>query len=442
VSTPQPPPIDWQAAWASADHNAQPGPADGYLAVVTYDGQPPARLIEPEREELVRLRGEVVSLRSRMFAQKAWLPGMPVPEGADPSDVRTDFQIGALWKAREYAQSAEGRRLAQAEGWQPGGDAEYPGTLADSLARERPPQRYLIEGLWGVAHNLSIEAMFKTGKTTLAGSVAGSLADGTPFLGFRAVHKPDRAAGLWNCEMDPDDFDDYLTPHVTDRTRIAVAHLRGHPMPLMSSAPARAEAVGWLREHEVAVWIIDSWTRLCAWCGIDPIDNFAVSKLTAVLDEIKAEAGVTALAVTAHMPHAAKTDRESERALGAQAFSGWVDAMWRYTSRAGGRYLSAEGRKVALAECQVFLDGAGKLVAQAGDRDSAEAGGTEFVLLMTIQNQPGLSTEQLRRSVSKRKGDVTTILRILAEHGRIFFKEGPRKAVLWYPAGWIEGAPG
>jgi len=212
-------------------------------------------------------------------------------------------------------------------------------------------------------------------------------------------------------------------------------------MPVMSSPAARTEVVASLRYFSAQVWIIDSWTRLCAWCGIDPIDNFAVSKLTAVLDEIKAEAGVTALAVTAHMPHAAKTDRESERALGAQAFSGWVDVMWRYTEKAGGRYLSADGRKVSLDECQVFLDGAGKLVAQAGNRDSASEQGTEFVLLMTIQNQPGLTTEQLRRSVSKRKGDVTTILRILADHGRIFFKPGPRNAVLWYPA-QVEGDPG
>lgn len=337
-------------------------------------------------------------------------------------------------KTAEIAIHREATRRVDAQGWQPGTAEQYPGTLADSLARERPAQRYLVEGLWGVAHNLSIEAMFKTGKTTLAGSLAGSLADGTDFLGFRTVHPPAGRIGIWNLEMDPDDFDDYLAPHVADRTRIAVAHLRGHPMPLASSAPARHEAVSWLRDQGVSTWITDSWTRLCAWCGIDPIDNFAVGKLTAVLDEIKAEAGVTALAVTSHMPHQAKTDRAFERALGAQAFSGWVDVMWRYVrDEAGNRYLAAEGRKARLEECQVFLDGSGRLRAFAGDRDSTAEGMTEYALLAKIQQEPGLSTEQLRKSVSKRKGDVSAILRILAEYGRIFCQNGPRNSVLWYP---------
>jgi len=192
--------------------------------------------------------------------------------------------------------------------------------------------------------------------------------------------------------------------------------------------------VSWLRRHGITVWIIDSWTRLCAWNGTDVIDNFGVGKLTAAVDEIKAEAGVSALAVTSHMPHAARTDRTFERSLGAQAFSGWVDAMWRYVRDEGGnRYCSAEGRKVHLDECQVFMDGSGRLVAQAGDRDQAAGQSLEFVLAMTIQMQPGMSTSQLIKAAGKRKGDVTTVLRILAESGRATTKEGPHGAVLWFP---------
>lgn len=327
------------------------------------------------------------------------------------------------------------KQQLDAQGFRPGGPDEYPGTMGYSLQRQRPAQRYLIEGLWGVAGNLSIEAMFKTGKTTLIGSAAGSLADGTAFLGFATVHKPAGRVGIWNCEMDPDDFDDYLRPHVADTSRIVPAHLRGHPMPLATSAAARAEAVGWLRNYGITVWFIDSWTRLCAWNGTDPIDNFAVARLTAVLDEIKAEAGVTALAVTSHMPKAARTDRTAEWALGAQAFSGWVDAMWRYTRNEGGnRFLAAEGRRVKLDECQVFLDGSGRLKAFAGDRDSAAGQSLEFVLLMTIAASPGSSTSQLCKAAGKRKADVMTALRILAENNRVVTKPGPGQAVLWYPA--------
>jgi hypothetical protein len=336
----------------------------------------------------------------------------------------------------------EARERNEAAAWRPGTAMEYPGTLADSLMRPRPPQRSLIEGLWNVTGNLSIEAIYKTGKTVLACSAAGSLADGHLFLGFAPVHPPAGRIGLWNCEMDADEFDDFLTPHVTDHSRIAEAHLRGHPMPVLTSPAARAEAAGWLRWHGVAVWIIDSWTRLCAWCGTDPADNFAVARLTAVMDEIKAEAQVPALAVTGHMPHQARTDRAFERGLGAQAFSAWVDSMWRYTrDESGSRFLSAEGRRVHLDECQVFLDGSGRLIAFAGDRAAAAASReavaeatAELALLTAIRSSPGQSAAQLRKTVSKRKQDVALILAALAESGLIYSQPGLRGAALWYPA--------
>ena len=306
---------------------------------------------------------------------------------------------------------------------------EFPGTLADSLERPRPEQRYLIEGLWGAAHNLSIEAMYKTGKSTLLASAAGSLADGTPFLGFVPVHPPAGTVAVWNCEMDPDDFDDYLLPHVTDRSRIIPAHLRWRPVPLLTSKKDRDMTVAWLRFHSAQAWIIDSWTRLCAWNNIDPIDNAAVGRLTAYLDEIKHEAGVTALAVTAHMPHAARQDRTFERGLGAQAFSGWVDCMWRYVrDESGNRFLSAEGRKVHLEECQVFMDGSGRLVAVAGDRDGAAGQTLEYALLTSIRMHPGRSTAQVCK-VGKRKEDAEAALRELERLGQVATKPGFRGAV-------------
>jgi hypothetical protein len=336
---------------------------------------------------------------------------------------------------------AEARQRNEAASFRPGTVLEYPGSLADSLARPRPAQRSLIEGLWGVAHNLSIEAVYKTGKTVLLCSAAGSLADGRPFLGFADVHPPAGPVALWNCEMDPDEFDDFLLPHVTDHSRVAEAHLRSHPMPVLISAAARAEAVRWLRWTGAQAWGIDSWTRLCAWNGIDPLDNFGVGRLTAVMDEIKGEAGITALAVTGHMPHAARTDRAYERGIGAQAFSGWVDAMWRYTRDGEQRFLSAEGRKVHLDECQVFLDAAGRLVAFAGDREQAASNReaiaeatAELALLTAIRSHPGLSTAQLRKTVSRRKQDVALILAALAESGLIYSQPGLRGAALWYPA--------
>ena len=347
------------------------------------------------------------------------------------------------WYGSEKAKLAARRRAQreldaeeQAAGWRQPTGLEFPGTLVDSLNRPRPEQRYLIDGLWGTAHNLSIEAMFKTGKTTLLAAAAGSLADGTSFLGFARVHPPAGTVAVWNAEMDADEFDDYLLPHVANRARIVPAHLRWWPVPLLTSKPDRDMTIAWLRYHGAQVWIIDTWTRLCAWNGIDPVDNSAVGRLTAYLDEIKHEAGITALAVTAHMPHAARQDRAFERGFGAQAFSGWVDAMWRYTRDGDNRFLSAEGRKVRLEECQVFMDGNGRLTAAAGNRDNAAGQTLEYALLSVIRMHPGISTSQAAKATGKRKEDGLAVLADLLRRGLVRCTKPDKQgqATQWYPA--------
>jgi hypothetical protein len=444
-------PEQWQAMAAMSDPAAELPPepeANGVIGGRQRDGSysfRQGRLSEAEREELRALRKEVEMLRVRGGARELWRPGVTLREGApvDLADLQQDYQFEVDKEARKQAAWRDARRAVEAESFKPGTATEYPGTLADSLRRERPAQRFLIESLWNATGNLSIEALFKVGKTALACSAAGSLADGRAFLGFRDVHPPAGRVAMWNLEMDPDEFDDYLTPHVTDHSRIAVAHLRGHPMPVLTSQAARDEAVGWLRQHGASAWLIDSWTRLCAWCGIDPADNFGVARLTAAIDEIKAEAGVPALAVTGHMPHAARTDRAFERGIGAQAFSAWVDSMWRYTrDESGQRFLSAEGRRVRLDECQVWMDGSGRLVAFAGDREDAagskeavSAATTELVVIMTVRETPGLSTAQITRAVGRRKTDVLGVLAKLLAAGQVYTKPGAREATLWFPVG-------
>ena len=122
-------------------------------------------------------------------------------------------------------------------------------------------------------------------------ALAGSLADARPFLRFAAVTPPDGPVAVWNAEMDADDFDDYLAAEVTDASRVVVGHLR-RPANVGHGQPARPQAtVAWLRWYGASVWIIDTWSRLCAWNGVDPLDAAGVARLTAALDEIKAEAG-------------------------------------------------------------------------------------------------------------------------------------------------------
>jgi hypothetical protein len=328
----------------------------------------------------------------------------------------------------------EADRMMAAQSWRPPTALEFPGTLADSMLRPRPPVRYLVDGLWGVRHNISIEGIYKAGKTSVLGSLAGSLADGRPFLGFAAVSQPAGRIGIWNCEMDADDFDDYMTVETSQPDRIAVAHLRAAPMPFMVSQPARDAAVGWLRYYGVQVWILDTWSRLCAWNGIDPMDNSGVARLTAAVDEIKYDAGVQALAVTSHMPHSAKTEITDERAFGAQAFSGWVDGMWRYVkSPEGLRFLSADGRNIRLAECQVLQGGDGRLFAQAGDRRTASRQVDEYTVLTYVRDNPGATTNSIRTALAKRPETMAAILQGLEKAGLVYSAPGPRNAINWHP---------
>ena len=445
MSTPQPPPIDWQHFWDRADHNAVPGPGDGYLAVVTYDGQPvggPGHLNETERAELARLRGEIHGLRNRVFAVRAWHPGMPVPEGVDPADLEADYEIGKLARTRELYQSRDARADLDAASYTEPGPDECPATLSESLRRPRPPQRWMIEGLWGQRHNVSIEALYKTGKSTFTGSLLGSYADSTPFLGFWPVHPHEgRTAAVWNTEMDGDDFDDYLAAHVRNTDRVVPAHLQHRPVALLTSA--RAWTVRWLRSAHAGLWLVDSWTRLCAWCGVDPIDNFAVSKLTAVLDEIKGEAGTEALGVTAHMPHAAKTDRAFERGIGAQTFSGWADVLVRLTrDEQDNRFMAADGRKVSLSECRVVMMPDGTLRVFAGNRGGGAAVSPDEVsaaVLDRIRRHPGIGQNQIEKDLADLgRNSVRKALRDLETSGKLMTTDGKNNARHHYLTGTDE----
>jgi hypothetical protein len=200
---------------------------------------------------------------------------------------------------------------------------------------------------------------------------------------------------------------------------------------------------GWLRYFGCTDWIIDTWTRVCAWNGIDLIDNNGVARLTAVIDEIKAEAGVGSLAVTSHMPHAAKTDRAFERSLGAQAFSGWVDVMWRYVrDESGMRYLSADGRKVGLNECRVVIGPDGRLVGQAGDREGASAQELDIAVCAYVADNPGQSQNKIEIALKHLgRNKVRQALHRKIQDGAIITKDGARDSVLHYPGsawtGWM-----
>jgi hypothetical protein len=182
------------------------------------------------------------------------------------------------------------KRQLAIEGWRTP-PAQISSLLLDDLARTREVAPYRVESLLGINHNASLTAQYKTGKTNLLCDLAGCLADGRPFLGQLAVRAPYGRIGVWNDEMDRDDFLDYVRPiGVIYQARIVTAHLRGYRVPILTDI-GMDWAVRWLFENQVEILLNDSWARLCAWSGIGENDNSGVVQLAEAINEIKSRAG-------------------------------------------------------------------------------------------------------------------------------------------------------
>jgi hypothetical protein len=171
------------------------------------------------------------------------------------------------------------------------------GTLAEQLERPAPDVSWRIEGLWPARTNVTCAAQYKTGKTTLALNVARSLADDVPFLDTFEVEVPAGRIGYWNHELSPDLFLAWCRAlRITKPDRIAVAHLKGYPLPLTTTVAADW-AEDWLRTQEVEVWIIDPFGA--AFHG-DENSNSEVGAWLRAVEEVASRAGVTEVLVPLH----------------------------------------------------------------------------------------------------------------------------------------------
>lgn len=132
---------------------------------------------------------------------------------------------------------------------------------------------------------------------------------------------------------------------------MAIWNLRGYRLPLTSDAAAEA-AVKWLKDNDVAYWIIDPWARICAWSDVDENSNPEVGPLLQRVDEIASDAGVADVLVVHHAGHT------KGRPRGATVLPDWADGIWTYwrDEESDDRYLKAEGRGVHVATGEVLLE--------------------------------------------------------------------------------------
>ncbi|HET9131834.1 MAG TPA: AAA family ATPase, partial [Terriglobia bacterium] len=174
-------------------------------------------------------------------------------------------------RARDIANAKEAERNWR--GW----DEDC--SLGQALA-EAPEQLDYMFGTVGTKDdNLLLAAKFKTGKTTMLGTFIKAILDGDRLLGEWEVADDvaDMAVGIWNCEMTKQGFIDYLKKSgIQNGDRARLRNLRGVAVPFRHNPLAREKTVEWLSDNGIQIWIIDSWSKICAWNNVDMNDNSEV----------------------------------------------------------------------------------------------------------------------------------------------------------------------
>jgi hypothetical protein len=358
------------------------------------------------------------TLRAR--ANSLIADGTPIPDlqailaehAADPADV-SDALASALMRLamnldgdsvdaakvleRERnlrsARATLDREAAEADLRLPPTRDDY--SLSSYLAEPRTAKVERIESLQREAHKTLLVAGYKTGKTTLHANLTRSLTEGSSFLGRFAVKPPQGRVGVWNAEMEADDYQGYLSKAgVRKAEQVVIWNLRGYRVPLTSDAAAEA-AVEWLRSNEVAYWIIDPWARICSWSGADENVNAEIAPLLQRVDEIANDAGVSEVLVVHHAGHVAGRPR------GATVLPDWADGIWLYSrDESDKRYLKAEGRGIGLPEGLVEIDDDGRAIYREVGRKTAKINQLVKDIVEFVAANDGCTTTEVQDSLT------------------------------------------
>lgn len=347
---------------------------------------------------------------------------------------------GAIQDAtRRKMAEREARRRVDAEeaarAWRGWGEDEL---LSDALDDDSALDLdYMFGRVMSKDDNVLLAAKFKTGKTTMLGSFIKSILDGTPFLNeFEVQDDVDELrVGIWNCEMTRSGFLSYMkNAGIQNGNKAKIHHLRGCPTPVMSNEVAREKTIEWLAENNIKIWIVDSWSILCAWNKVDMNDNSEVMRLCAELDSIKQEAGVRSIILTAHSP---KSELEGEEsAIGAQNLSGWADTIMMLVREKDKRFVWSRGRcDMEIPETEVVMNPESGLVELGeGSREdhrqqkkqqqqSQKAIATEIGIKSRIIDflgeNPGAGSTDIRKGVVGDGGTIGRVLKDMVLRGEV-----------------------
>jgi hypothetical protein len=350
-----------------------------------------------------------------------------------------DLEAEIEEQARRIKINRLARQQDAAENWRPP-PAELSMSLTTALAKPRQEIRHRVARLIGLKHNASLTGQYKTGKTTFYCGLARSLADGNDFLGVLPVQPAVRRVGFWNCEMDEDDFLDYIrSVGILNTNKIELLHLRGQPVRLLTDV-GMDWTINWLIDNDVEILLNDSWAKLCAWSDVDENDNSGVGRLTSVIDEIKKQTKITEQFITTAHTGRAKLAEGDERARGATALDDWVDSRMVLTREGDNRFLFAEGRgKVAMLETRLIFDSTTNLsLIGEGDRKATREREHVNVVVEIVTGSPGMNTRSLTEAVREgipghNQEHASKAIAIAKRLGLVHTVNGKNNAKLFYP---------
>lgn len=369
----------------------------------------------------------------------------PLPNGPDdltPDDIVEQMIEEDRRKAQLYQEAQiqlfrrEAKRLADALERK---DDRKPVwmSLTEQLRQPLLEQVYSIDRLLPLGGNALFAGRYKAGKTTFNGQLLKSWADRVPFLGQFDIHPdPERpCVTIFNYEMSEDQMHRWLAKvGIQNTDNVNVVHLRGLTVPL-ALPDVRDELAAQLADSRTGLWVVDPASRAFSGSG-DVNSNADVATWLGWLDEVKLKAGVRDLVLNIHMGHAASNkDAAAERAIGAQAWSAWADALWYLNfDKDQNRQFWANGRDVEVEKQYVHYDEATMGVMLLPNAPTSAQAADEVMrgqIIAVVQNNDGISqagiVRELRSMGGKGKTDeIKETIQDLVDEGYLVQQGGGR----------------
>ena len=272
-------------------------------------------------------------------------------------------------------------------------------SAADELAMPDEETPWTVFELFPRGANVLLTAAYKSGKTTMVNNLVKSLVDDEPFLGRYGVEPHDGRVVIFNYEVDPRQYRQWLRDmNVRNLDKVTMVHLRGLRMP-MTTEHVEDEVVKILTDLECQTWILDPFARAFVGSG-EENSNSDVGRFLDTLDVIKARAGVSNLVMPAHTGRA--EEQGITRARGATRLDDHADARWILTKSATGeRFFSASGRDVEIEEHLLGFDPETRhlSVEKATTRAAQGRLDLEDRIVEYVRNHPRCNAGQLYKGV-------------------------------------------